>query len=123
MIIEIILVSFAYSDMALSLPFYFLETLLLLAILVFLFIKYMGRNYSYWNKKGIRYLDPIPIFGNFLPVFTLQKHLGVWLADVYKSTKAPYVGVYVLDRPFLVVRSRDLIKQILIKDFQNFPDR
>jgi len=33
------------------------------------------------------------------------------------------VGFYVLDKPFLLIRDRELVKNILVKDFSYFADR
>ncbi|RZC37339.1 p450 domain containing protein, partial [Asbolus verrucosus] len=38
-------------------------------------------------------------------------------------TKEPFFGIFVFDTPHLIIRSPELIKTILVKDFNNFDDR
>ena len=42
---------------------------------------------------------------------------------LYKSSNEPFVGIYSILRPMLLVRDPELIQTILIKDFANFSDR
>jgi cytochrome P450 len=35
----------------------------------------------------------------------------------------PYVGIFSFDKPSLLIRDLELVKNILVKDFQNFMDR
>jgi hypothetical protein len=35
----------------------------------------------------------------------------------------PYVGIFSFDKPSLLIRDVELVKNILVKDFQNFMDR
>jgi len=45
-------------------------------------------------------------------------------ADVYKKTpNEKIVGCYMLQRPILLVRDMEIVKNILVKDFSNFHDR
>ncbi|EFN67669.1 Probable cytochrome P450 6g2, partial [Camponotus floridanus] len=53
-----------------------------------------------------------------------KKAPAYFLKELYDQAKGlPYIGFYVLDKPFLLVRDRELIKNILIKDFNIFYDR
>jgi len=35
----------------------------------------------------------------------------------------PYLGFFILDKPVLLIRDRELVKSVLIKDFNYFVDR
>lgn len=49
--------------------------------------------------------------------------MGDLMKTFYNSSTDPYIGVYICDKPCLVLRDPDLIKAILIKDFDYFYDR
>ncbi|XP_017479502.1 PREDICTED: cytochrome P450 6g1-like [Rhagoletis zephyria] len=59
-------------------------------------------------------------------MFTLSNSFFLYLSDVYKDatvTKAAAVGIYILNKPALVLREPELIKSVLIKEFQKFANR
>ncbi|XP_067006625.2 cytochrome P450 6j1 [Anabrus simplex] len=85
---------------------------------------YLVRNFNVWMKKGVPFLKPIAGFGNFKSVMVGNDSIGSFLKNVYNEAKnKPYVGVFILDQPVLVIRDVDLIKAILVKDFHYFADR
>lgn len=45
------------------------------------------------------------------------------MRDIYFSSKEPFVGVYMLFRPVLLFRDPELVKRVLITDFDHFHDR
>lgn len=98
-------------------------TLAITASLLILLYFYTARNYMYWKQKGVPYLDPLPLVGNFWNVCSGKAPIGVELGNLYKKFDGPYFGIYVLDKPYLVLRSPELIKKILIKDFRVFSNR
>lgn len=80
-------------------------------------------KYSYWKRLGIKEIAPVFPFGNFASSFLQVNHIGVYLQDVYKKTKEPFVGLYSGFKPMLMVNDPELIRLVFIKDFQNFQDR
>ncbi|XP_023246794.1 probable cytochrome P450 6a14 isoform X1 [Copidosoma floridanum] len=80
--------------------------------------------YNYWNKKGIPHDAPSIPFGNTVPVVTGKLSVGNLLKESYeKFKKLPFHGVYIFYKPMLVINDPELIRQILIKDFNKFRDR
>jgi cytochrome P450 len=54
----------------------------------------------------------------------LKATIGEQLQRIYNEhSDKPYVGIFSFDRPSLLVRDLELVKNILVKDFQNFMDR
>jgi cytochrome P450 len=54
----------------------------------------------------------------------LKTTIGEQLQRIYNEhSDKPYVGIFSFDKPSLLVRDVDLVKKILVKDFQNFMDR
>ncbi|CAH1369189.1 unnamed protein product [Tenebrio molitor] len=49
--------------------------------------------------------------------------MGEIFSDIYFKTVRPFIGFFVLDKPCLLLRNPQIIKRILINDFQYFYDR
>ncbi|KAH1021276.1 hypothetical protein HUJ04_010811 [Dendroctonus ponderosae] len=99
-----------------------LSTILLVLISTLLH-KYFTRNFNYWKSKNVFYIKPIPLLGNMLPALIMKTTLGEWLGDLSHKIKKDYFGIFVFDRPVLVVQSPKLVKLILQKDFEYFQNR
>ncbi|XP_047117380.1 cytochrome P450 6k1-like [Schistocerca piceifrons] len=85
---------------------------------------WMSRCQRHWQRKGAPYVEPEVPFGNFRPVAMGQKSLGLFLQDIYNMAPgARYVGFYGFNRPMLLIRDPELIRDVLIKDFGTFHDR
>jgi cytochrome P450 family 6 len=92
---------------------------LLLACL-FLFVK---RQYSHWENVGIPNVKPKIPFGNLQSIVKKERSFGTAIYDIYKQTTEPFIGIYLFFRPAILVRDRELVKNILTRDFQHFHDR
>ncbi|XP_072396912.1 cytochrome P450 6j1-like [Diabrotica undecimpunctata] len=91
--------------------------------IIFLGYKYFTRQFDYWKKRGVYTSKPIPFLGNLYDVVTLKLTLFELMKKLCDETEEPYFGMFLLDKPILVVKSPKLIKDILIKDFNTFCDR
>lgn len=102
-----------------------LITDILLLILVFLALAYAYsiRTYKYWKQRGVPFKKPIPFVGSLWNVISGRSQIGKELGLLYREFDGPYFGIYALDKPYLVLRSPELIKRILIKDFSAFSNR
>ncbi|XP_015114678.1 cytochrome P450 6k1 [Diachasma alloeum] len=101
-----------------------IDLLLGFGVLVVLAYLYMGRRFNYWKKQGVMQPEPTPFIGNFGDCLKMKKSAGEWLQDLYNwGAGLPYIGFYVFDQPFLLARDPELIKNILVKDFNYFQDR
>nr|CAH7749946.1 unnamed protein product [Callosobruchus chinensis] len=102
----------------------FLDIAIFFTILLFLVYKYYTRNKNFFKNRGVKHISPTPFLGNFGDVLLLKKHSSVWLKDLYdKFGDVPYFGVYIFDVPYLVIKSPEIVKNIMVKDFQHFVDR
>ncbi|XP_049963611.1 cytochrome P450 6k1-like [Schistocerca serialis cubense] len=80
-------------------------------------------NYTYWKKKGLPYMKPSFPLGNGWNAILMRKCPGEDMKDVYFETEGKaVVGIYSLNNPLLVVRDPELIKMIVVRDFNYFPD-
>lgn len=84
---------------------------------------YLLNAFSYWKRKGVPYKKPSFPFGSFSKAFLKKKSFGEELADLYNESSEPFQGVFVTFQPALLVRDPTIIKDIFIKDFQNFSHR
>lgn len=98
-------------------------TITLAVAVIVLFYKLATRNFDYWKERGIPYVKPVPLFGNFYKVITFQEQIGQFFGDLYKQVQSPYFGIYLFNQPHLIIKDPDLIKSITVKDFNCFSDR
>ena len=99
--------------------------LLMVYISIFLlFYFFVKQKYSYWERKSFKsFPEPNILFGHFKSTFTQKENIGELMARIYKSVNEPFVGIYGLFRPILLVCDPQAVRNILIKDFQYFTDR
>uniref|UniRef100_A0A1A9Z5A0 Cytochrome P450 n=1 Tax=Glossina pallidipes TaxID=7398 RepID=A0A1A9Z5A0_GLOPL len=98
----------------------------LLLTTVFLLYYWCKYTYSYWLRHGIPQSKPIPFIGNMKKTIMLKRNFGLYASDIYNEPEMadkPVVGVYIFNQPALIIRDLDLIKSILIKDFNYFSNR
>jgi cytochrome P450 len=49
--------------------------------------------------------------------------IGKLLQQIYEGhSDKPYIGIFAFDKPILLIRDLELVKNFLVKDFQNFTD-
>ncbi|EFN82419.1 probable cytochrome P450 6g2 [Harpegnathos saltator] len=96
-----------------------------LAISVVLFYAYAKYKLSYWSRRGVKTPPTHFIFGNFKDLILLRKAPADLIREIYESADPddPYIGFYIFHKPMLLLRSHDLIKQIMVRHFDVFPNR
>ncbi|XP_076289946.1 cytochrome P450 6k1-like [Lasioglossum baleicum] len=110
--------------MALLTPHWALDSILIFASLIIGAYMYATRKFRYWLKRGVKELPPTPFVGNFGDCITQKKSASMFTRDLYEQFKGePYVGFYIFDKPFFLVRDPELVKHVLVKDFSLFVDR
>jgi cytochrome P450 family 6 len=104
-----------------SLTFYLIS--LITAIFIGLYF-YFIRNFKLWQKLGVPYVKPVPFVGNLKDCVLLKTTIGEQLQRIYtENSDKPYVGIFSFDKPSLVIRDLEMMKNILVKDFHTFMDR
>ncbi|KAG7299396.1 hypothetical protein JYU34_016343 [Plutella xylostella] len=97
---------------------------LIIAIIAVLIYFYGTRNFSYWNKRGVKHDDPIPVFGNNFRQFFQMISITDIVAEQYqKYPDEKVVGFYRANEPRLILRDPELIKKVLVTDFPYFYSR
>lgn len=101
------------------------DALALLATLVVAFILYAKWTYSYFTRKGLYQDQPTIPIGNALKVFKGEQIFGELWRDLYNTLKSKNLrhgGGYFMINKFYVPVDLDIVKSILVNDFQNFID-
>lgn len=102
-----------------------METSTLVAIATTLALIYylVKRNYSYWERKGVPFVQPKIPFGNFGDFG--KTHQGALIQRFYNQMKGkgPFFGIYGFKNPIAIASDLEFIKTIMIKDFNHFQDR
>ncbi|XP_049780048.1 cytochrome P450 6k1-like [Schistocerca cancellata] len=110
--------------MALFLDSWIGDLVVVLSAAVLALYLWFSSRYKYWKNKGVPYVEPILPFGNFTRTFLGREALGVTIQKIYNRLPSErYVGFYGFDRPMLLIRDPDLLRNVLVKDFATFHDR
>lgn len=84
---------------------------------------YFKHKFTYWEKRGVLYLKPSFPLGNCKDLVLMRKSFGETYTELYKKlTRNKFGGIYLMHRPQLMIRDPDLIKAVLVKDFDHFHD-
>jgi cytochrome P450 family 6 len=84
---------------------------------------FIRRQYLYWDDSGIAHTKATFPFGNLKPVVKRERSFGLAIFDLYNSSKAQFLGIYLFFRPAILVRDAALVKTMLTTDFSHFHDR
>ncbi|RZC31845.1 p450 domain containing protein [Asbolus verrucosus] len=97
--------------------------LYIVGLLGFLYYMIFARAYNHWKIRGVQFDKPFSVFGNFYSLATGKQSMLERIRDIYSQYKTPYVGIFIFNQPYLMVRSPELVKKILVKDFDKFVNR
>lgn len=79
--------------------------------------------FSHWKRNGIPFIQPSIPFGNLKDVAFRKASIGMKVYDLYLKTKEPFIGIYMLFRPAILIRDAALARKVLTEDFPSFHDR
>lgn len=101
-----------------------IDSFTILVVVFTLIYFHVKRIYSYWERRGFKTLPGVNyLVGHFKNAFLQKEFFGETVNKLYQSTNEPFVGIYSILRPILLVRDPELIRSILVKDFSHFTDR
>ncbi|KAF2899557.1 hypothetical protein ILUMI_06631 [Ignelater luminosus] len=96
--------------------------ILLIALATFFYLTGI-KPIRYWEERGIPTLKAWPYFGHTISVMFQTRAMALVLDDTYNAfPEQRYVGFYNLSGPMLIIRDLELSKQILVKEFETFPE-
>lgn len=101
--------------------------MLVLTVLVLLcvsFYFYVKHQYKFWSNLKVPHLPPEFLIGNMRGYPTKYK-ISTLLKRIYDRFKGttPIIGLYMFTVPAVIVSDLDLLKNVLVKDFEHFSDR
>lgn len=99
----------------------FFNFLLALLLIVYLFIH---RKQQYWQRLGLPFVEPQFLYGNSKGI-DKDFPAVLFFRDIYLKykSKGPIFGCYVYTEPQAIITDLDLIKTIMVKEFNTFPSR
>lgn len=94
-------------------------------IVTTVFLYYFSvKTYNFWSDLGVRFVKPIPFFGNTLLMTFRKKSDPIVLQELYNTfPEDRYTGMFIFRTPFLLLRDPRIIQTVLTKDFSHFYDR
>ena len=98
--------------------------ILLVIVSVFLaaYLKFRFTE-NYWKKRNVPHEEPYFLLGN-TPLINFKKSMMDYLDEMYEKHKNHKIfGCWLYTNPILLVHDLQIIKSILVKDFQHFHDR
>ncbi|KAH8277876.1 hypothetical protein KR018_009441, partial [Drosophila ironensis] len=99
--------------------------LTLICVVVGLLLFAARRRHGYWQRRGIPHDVPHPIYGNNKD-WPKKRHIAKIFGDYYNKYKGsgyPFAGFYFFFTRTVVVTDLELVKRVLIKDFNHFENR
>ncbi|XP_037947256.1 probable cytochrome P450 6a17 [Teleopsis dalmanni] len=102
-----------------------MEVLLALVVIVFsLLYLWLRHDVGHWRRLGIPHNKPAIIVGN-MQEWPDKKHISQIFMEWYKQFKGsgPFAGFHFYFSKAILVLDVELVKNILVKDFNNFANR
>ncbi|KAF4519270.1 hypothetical protein B566_EDAN002159 [Ephemera danica] len=115
-----IMIHFATLTLALITSPWIIVTLFT-SVLLYL---YLSWNFKHFKKMAVPYIQPAIFFGNFKDRMLFRKSLSEVNQELYQEFDGhPVCGVFEGRRPFLMIRDPNLIRNVMVRDFDCFMDR
>ncbi|XP_046621852.1 cytochrome P450 6k1-like [Neodiprion virginianus] len=114
-----------YQVMTAAILSWLSNSLSVVLIVVGIFYAYAKYKLNYWKRRGVPSPPTHFIFGNFKDAVFFKTSPPQIMAKIQEQAgeDTPFVGFHIFHRPCLIVKDPDLIRTILIKDFEAFPNR
>lgn len=97
---------------------------IILSTVLFIFYLFVKHLYTYFEKRNIPYDKPTFPFGSFYSSVLLRKSFPLVIADIYfKYKKLRLVGFYSFWKRQVLITDPEIIKNVIVKDFDVFADR
>ncbi|KAH0821176.1 hypothetical protein GEV33_001615 [Tenebrio molitor] len=103
-----------------------LDVLGIVVATVVVVVGFLKWKFSYWSRLGLPTINPTIPFGDGKKLIVGEHSIGEQFEEFYENFKArglKHGGVHVGVKPFYIPIDPELVKHILLKDFQHFVNR
>nr|WON00865.1 cytochrome P450 6a14 [Arma chinensis] len=84
----------------------------------------LTKNHGYWASKNVKYIRPLPLFGNsFSTALSITPAHKVQQEQYNYLKGEQYGGIWGFWKPKLLLIDPQIIEQVMVKDFSYFTDR
>lgn len=98
--------------------------IILLVVVLSLAVFCMRRIYSFWEMRGVTGPKPVWIIGNMYARLRPTHSMAEFDQMLYERYGGKrYCGYYEFTQPCLMVGDPELLKHVMVKDFDHFTDR
>ncbi|XP_055381432.1 uncharacterized protein LOC129612015 [Condylostylus longicornis] len=102
----------------------FIEILLIIVTLLLILYKFITKDHDYFDKKNIPNIKPFLWFNNFSGMYFGNESMFDSLRRIHMNFKNEKVyGIFGIGGPGIVLSDSEMIKQVMIKDFEYFMNR
>lgn len=81
---------------------------------------------TYWKRHNVPFIPALPFIGNFKDILLFKRSISEKVCDFYFNKlveNKSVCGLHVLYKPALLIRDPELIKRVLLTDFDSFSNR
>ncbi|XP_048510596.1 cytochrome P450 9e2-like [Athalia rosae] len=97
--------------------------LLIGVVILVAIVTWMRGKIFYWRLKGVPAAGVVPFIGSYMPLFLRKLALPDFQKYIYAvNMESKYIGMMDFHTPSILVRDPELVKQIGVKHFNDFPD-
>ncbi|KYN02647.1 Cytochrome P450 9e2, partial [Cyphomyrmex costatus] len=82
------------------------------------------KNFNFFKRHGIIHISPVTIFELIISFLFRRTPFVNFILKIYNfNPNSKYHGFYFMTNPVFLLRDLELIKNVLVKNFEAFPDR
>lgn len=102
---------------------WFLIVIIIILVIILIFIK---NHQNYFKKHSVAFIKSKPLLGALEDSILMKKGLYDNIVDIYHHHDVkdePFFGIFLFHKPTIFIKDPELIKRVLVKDFNSFSDR
>ncbi|EGI68345.1 Cytochrome P450 9e2, partial [Acromyrmex echinatior] len=82
---------------------------------------YLFRKFNFFKRHGIIHIPSIPILSVMVPIIFRRMSFANFTRKIYNLNRdAKYIGFYATMKPVIMLRDPEVIKDIIVKNFDSF---
>ncbi|KAG5345903.1 CP9E2 protein, partial [Acromyrmex heyeri] len=82
---------------------------------------YLFRKFNFFKRHGIIHIPSIPILSVMIPIIFHRMSFANFTRKIYNLNRdAKYIGFYATMKPVIMLRDPEVIKDVIVKNFDSF---